>query len=79
MCCKALVDYVQYWTGDAYLGRDITLTGLTRGKGSRADPDEDSSGREKALYGLGRVSTTAYFSTWRLREGEGDVSASVKT
>jgi len=47
MYCKALVDYVQYWTGDAYLGRDINLTGLTRGNGSKADPDEDPSGREK--------------------------------
>ena len=60
-------------------GRGITLTGLTRGKGSRADPDGDPSGREKALYRLGRVLTAAYFSASGLKEGGGDMSASIKT
>jgi hypothetical protein len=65
-------DLGEYATG-------ITLTGLTRGKGSRANPDGDPSGREKPLYRLGRVSTAAYFSASRLTEGGGDMSASIKT
>jgi hypothetical protein len=62
-----------------WAGGGITLTGLTRGQGSRADSDGDPSGREKALYRLGRVSTAAYFSASRLKEGGGDMSASIKT
>ncbi len=57
----------------------VQFPGLTRGKGSRRDPDGATSGREKALYRLGRVSTAAYFSASHLKEGGGDMSASIKT
>jgi hypothetical protein len=60
-------------------GRVKTLTGLTKGKSSRANPNGDPSGREKALYRLGRVSTAAYFSISHLTEGGGAMSASIKT
>jgi hypothetical protein len=61
------------------MGRGLTSLALIKEEGSSPDPDGQPFGREKALCRLEQIPIAAYFSASRLKEGEGDMSASVKT